>query len=177
MSLFNFNRLSANTIFYIIIFIHQLEYSIPQPIEIKQGHIELKNVSFKYNEDESTILKDINLNINKGDLPPPLIPTKATVSPLLILRFISFSIVDSSSLYLKLTFFNSIDYDIKNGIGAQPIEIKQGHIELKNVSFKYNEDESSVVKEETNLLSGPNNCSKYPTNAASVPTVIEPLMA
>ena len=38
-----------------------------QPIEIKQGHIELKNVSFKYNEDESTILKDINLNINKGD--------------------------------------------------------------------------------------------------------------
>ena len=27
----------------------------------------MKNVSFKYNEDESTILKDINLNINKGD--------------------------------------------------------------------------------------------------------------
>ena len=27
----------------------------------------MKNVSFKYNEDESTILKDINLNINKGE--------------------------------------------------------------------------------------------------------------
>lgn len=38
------------------------------------------------------------------------------------------------------------DYDIKNGIGAQPIEIKQGHIELKNVSFKYNEDESTILK-------------------------------
>ena len=27
----------------------------------------MKNVSFKYNEDESTILKGINLNINKGE--------------------------------------------------------------------------------------------------------------
>ena len=33
------------------------------------------------------------------------------------------------------------DYDIKNGVGAQPIEIKQGQIELKHVSFKYNEKE------------------------------------
>jgi len=38
------------------------------------------------------------------------------------------------------------DYDIKNGVGAQPIEIKQGHIELKDVSFKYNDDESLVLK-------------------------------
>ena len=38
-----------------------------QPIEIKEGHIELKNVSFKYNEDESLVLKNINLNINKGE--------------------------------------------------------------------------------------------------------------
>ena len=27
------------------------------------------------------------------------------------------------------------DYDIKNGIGAQPIEIKQGHIELEECKF------------------------------------------
>ena len=39
------------------------------------------------------------------------------------------------------------DYDIKNGVGAQPIEIKQGQIELKHVSFKYNENEQEVLKD------------------------------
>ena len=33
------------------------------------------------------------------------------------------------------------DYDIKNGIGAQPIKISEGQIDLKHVSFKYNENE------------------------------------
>ena len=33
------------------------------------------------------------------------------------------------------------DYDIKNGIGAQPIKISKGQIDLKHVSFKYNENE------------------------------------
>ena len=35
----------------------------------------------------------------------------------------------------------------------------------------------SVVNDETKRLKGPNNCSRYPTNAAKVPTVIEPLIA
>lgn len=38
-----------------------------QPLEIKQGHIELNNVSFKYNNNESTILKNINLEVNQGE--------------------------------------------------------------------------------------------------------------
>lgn len=37
------------------------------------------------------------------------------------------------------------DYDIKNGIGAQPIEIKKGQIDLKNVRFKYNDNELEVL--------------------------------
>lgn len=39
------------------------------------------------------------------------------------------------------------DYDIKNGIGAQPIEIKNGQIELKHVGFKYNENEQDILKD------------------------------
>lgn len=39
------------------------------------------------------------------------------------------------------------DYDIKNGRGAQPIENKQGHIDLRHVSFKYNDNESLVLKD------------------------------
>ncbi|MGT2357542.1 hypothetical protein ACVPOS_15270 [Staphylococcus aureus] len=31
------------------------------------------------------------------------------------------------------------DYDIKNGVGAQPIEIKQGRIDIDHVSFQYND--------------------------------------
>ncbi len=37
------------------------------PIEIKQGHIELNNVNFKYDQNEANILKDINLEINQGE--------------------------------------------------------------------------------------------------------------
>lgn len=37
------------------------------------------------------------------------------------------------------------DYDIKNGIGAQPIKISEGQIDLKHVSFKYNENEKEVL--------------------------------
>lgn len=37
------------------------------------------------------------------------------------------------------------DYDIKNGIGAQPIKISEGQIYLKHVSFKYNENEKEVL--------------------------------
>ncbi|NAN41322.1 ABC transporter ATP-binding protein [Staphylococcus epidermidis] len=37
------------------------------------------------------------------------------------------------------------DYDIKNGIGAQPIKISRGQIDLKHVSFKYNENEKEVL--------------------------------
>ena len=59
---------------------------------------------------------------------------------------------DSKALYHKLVTNKIIP------------EIKEDH-------------DNELTKEETNLLSGPNNCSKYPTNAASVPTVIEPLMA
>lgn len=36
-------------------------------------------------------------------------------------------------------------YDIKNGIGAQPIKISKGQIDLKHVSFKYNENEKEVL--------------------------------
>ncbi|MEJ7393668.1 multidrug ABC transporter ATP-binding protein, partial [Staphylococcus saprophyticus] len=43
-----------------------------------------------------------------------------------------------ASMYLVFQLIDE-DYDIKNGVGAQPIEIKQGQIELKHVSFKYNE--------------------------------------
>lgn len=37
------------------------------PIEINKGHIELNEVSFKYNSEESTILNNINLEINQGE--------------------------------------------------------------------------------------------------------------
>ena len=37
------------------------------------------------------------------------------------------------------------DYDIKNGIG-QPIKISKGQIDLKHVSFKYNENEKSITR-------------------------------
>ena len=37
------------------------------------------------------------------------------------------------------------DYDIKNGIGAQPIKISKGQIDLKHVSVKYNENEKEVL--------------------------------
>lgn len=37
------------------------------PIEIKQGHIELNNVNFRYDQNEANILKDINLEINQGE--------------------------------------------------------------------------------------------------------------
>ncbi|MDH9341811.1 ABC transporter ATP-binding protein [Staphylococcus epidermidis] len=37
------------------------------------------------------------------------------------------------------------DYDIKNGIGAYPIKISEGQIDLKHVSFKYNENEKEVL--------------------------------
>lgn len=37
------------------------------------------------------------------------------------------------------------DYDIKNGIGAQPIKISKGQIDLKHVSFKYNANEKEVL--------------------------------
>ncbi|MEJ7276073.1 multidrug ABC transporter ATP-binding protein [Staphylococcus sp. HMSC063F03] len=37
------------------------------------------------------------------------------------------------------------DYDIKNGIGAKPIKISKGQIDLKHVSFKYNENEKEVL--------------------------------
>lgn len=37
------------------------------------------------------------------------------------------------------------NYDIKNGIGAQPIKISKGQIDLKHVSFKYNENEKEVL--------------------------------
>ncbi|MGZ9467303.1 ABC transporter ATP-binding protein [Staphylococcus epidermidis] len=37
------------------------------------------------------------------------------------------------------------DYDIKNGIRAQPIKISEGQIDLKHVSFKYNENEKEVL--------------------------------
>ena len=37
------------------------------------------------------------------------------------------------------------DYDIKNVIGAQPIKISEGQIDLKHVSFKYNENEKEVL--------------------------------
>ncbi|HDG8500357.1 TPA: SAV1866 family putative multidrug efflux ABC transporter [Staphylococcus aureus] len=39
------------------------------------------------------------------------------------------------------------DYDIKNGIGAQPIEIKQGRIDIDHVSFKYNDNEAPILKD------------------------------
>lgn len=38
------------------------------------------------------------------------------------------------------------DYDIKNGIGAQPIEIKQGRIDIDHVSFQYNDNEAPILK-------------------------------
>ena len=34
------------------------------------------------------------------------------------------------------------DYDIKNKKGAQPYDINKGHINIENVSFKYDEDEA-----------------------------------
>ncbi|MCM3519451.1 ABC transporter ATP-binding protein [Staphylococcus xylosus] len=37
------------------------------PIEINKGRIELNDVSFKYNSEESTILNNINLEINQGE--------------------------------------------------------------------------------------------------------------
>lgn len=37
------------------------------PLEIKEGRIEINNVSFQYNADESTILNHINLDIEQGE--------------------------------------------------------------------------------------------------------------
>ncbi|MBE5665303.1 SAV1866 family putative multidrug efflux ABC transporter [Staphylococcus sp. SS60] len=39
------------------------------------------------------------------------------------------------------------DYDIKNGIGAKPIEIKQGRIDIDHVSFQYNDNEAPILKD------------------------------
>ncbi|HCY6660290.1 TPA: SAV1866 family putative multidrug efflux ABC transporter [Staphylococcus aureus] len=39
------------------------------------------------------------------------------------------------------------DYDIKNGVGAQPIEIKQGRIDIDQVSFQYNDNEAPILKD------------------------------
>ncbi len=39
------------------------------------------------------------------------------------------------------------DYDIKNGVGAQPIEIKQGRIDIHHVSFQYNDNEAPILKD------------------------------
>ncbi|HCQ1907816.1 TPA: SAV1866 family putative multidrug efflux ABC transporter [Staphylococcus aureus] len=39
------------------------------------------------------------------------------------------------------------DYDIKNGVGAQPIEIKQGRIGIDHVSFQYNDNEAPILKD------------------------------
>ncbi|MCY1570269.1 ABC transporter ATP-binding protein [Staphylococcus pettenkoferi] len=39
------------------------------------------------------------------------------------------------------------DYDIKNNIGAQPIPIEHGNIKMNHVYFKYNEDESMILKD------------------------------
>lgn len=39
------------------------------------------------------------------------------------------------------------DYDIKNGVGAQPIEIKQGRIDIEHVSFQYNDNEAPILKD------------------------------
>ncbi|PTH94304.1 multidrug ABC transporter ATP-binding protein, partial [Staphylococcus xylosus] len=36
-------------------------------IPIQQGNIEIRHVSFKYNQNERDILKDINLNIHHGE--------------------------------------------------------------------------------------------------------------
>ena len=37
------------------------------PLEIQEGRIEINNVSFRYNSDESTILNHINLDIEQGE--------------------------------------------------------------------------------------------------------------
>ncbi|HGZ9345826.1 TPA: SAV1866 family putative multidrug efflux ABC transporter [Staphylococcus aureus] len=39
------------------------------------------------------------------------------------------------------------DYDFKNGVGAQPIEIKQGRIDIDHVSFQYNDNEAPILKD------------------------------
>ncbi|HDA7503085.1 TPA: SAV1866 family putative multidrug efflux ABC transporter [Staphylococcus aureus] len=39
------------------------------------------------------------------------------------------------------------DYDIKKGVGAQPIEIKQGRIDIDHVSFQYNDNEAPILKD------------------------------
>lgn len=39
------------------------------------------------------------------------------------------------------------DYDIKNGVGAQPIKIKQGRIDIDHVSFQYNDNEAPILKD------------------------------
>lgn len=39
------------------------------------------------------------------------------------------------------------DYDIKNGVGAQPIEIKQGRIDIDHVSFQYNDNKAPILKD------------------------------
>lgn len=39
------------------------------------------------------------------------------------------------------------DYDVKNGVGAQPIEIKQGRIDIDHVSFQYNDNEDPILKD------------------------------
>ncbi|HDE5860802.1 TPA: SAV1866 family putative multidrug efflux ABC transporter [Staphylococcus aureus] len=39
------------------------------------------------------------------------------------------------------------DYDIKNGVGAQPIEIKQGRIDIDHVIFQYNDNEAPILKD------------------------------
>lgn len=39
------------------------------------------------------------------------------------------------------------DYDIKNDVGAQPIEIKQGRIDIDHVSFQYNDNEAPILKD------------------------------
>ena len=58
----------------------------------------------------------------------------------------SFTTLTQSFAFMDRVFqLMDEDYDIKNGIGAQPIKISEGQIDLKHVSFKYNENEKEVL--------------------------------
>ncbi len=47
---------------------------------------------------------------------------------------------------------------LKNGVGAQPIEIKQGRIDIDHVSFQYNDNEAPILKDINLSIERRNSC-------------------
>ena len=92
-----------------------------------EGNVEFKNVSFSYNEGEE-VLKDINLNINKGEM----------------IAFVGHSGAGKSTLVNLIPRF----YDVNSG------EIRIDNIDIKDVKIDTLRKQIGIVPQETILFKG-----------------------